>query len=53
LNLQDSAFTALDDPKAAQKLANPFAHQNWTKVLNRLVRQVHPLMNEPWLPLQR
>ena len=23
-------------------------HQNWTKILNRLVRQVNPLMNERW-----
>jgi hypothetical protein len=47
-NLQDNASTALDDPKAAQKLADSFAHRNWTKILNRLVRQVNPLMNERW-----
>jgi len=47
-NLQDNAFTALDDPHAAQRLADSFADQNWTEILNRLVRQVHPLMNEPW-----
>jgi hypothetical protein len=47
-NLQDNAFTALDDPRAAQKLANSFAHQNWTKILNRLARTVNPLMSEPW-----
>jgi hypothetical protein len=45
---QDNAFTALDDPKAAQKLADSFIRQNWPKILNRLVRQVNPLMNEPW-----
>jgi hypothetical protein len=45
---QDNAFTALDDPKAAQKLADSFVRQNWPKILNRLVRQVNPLMNEPW-----
>ena len=47
-NLQDNAFTALDNPKAAQKLADRFAHQNWTKILNRLARTVNPLMNESW-----
>ncbi len=45
---QDNAFTALDDPKAAQKLADSFVRQNGPKILNRLVRQVNPLMNEPW-----
>ncbi len=45
---QDNAFTALDDPKAAQKLADSFVRQNWPKILNRLVRQVNPLMNERW-----
>jgi hypothetical protein len=30
-NLQDNAFTALDDPQAAQELANSFAHLNWPK----------------------
>jgi hypothetical protein len=45
---QDNAFTALDDPQAAQKLADSFVRQNWPKILNRLVRQVNPLMNEPW-----
>jgi hypothetical protein len=45
---QDNAFTALDDPKAAQKLADSFVRQNWPKLLNRLVRQVNPLMNDAW-----
>jgi hypothetical protein len=47
-NLQDNAFTALDDPQAAQELADSFADLNWTKILTRLVRQVNPLMNERW-----
>jgi hypothetical protein len=46
--LQDNAFTALDDIAAAQKLADSFARQNWEKILNRLVRQVHPLLRESW-----
>jgi len=47
-NLQDNAFTALDDPKAAQELADSFVDQNWRKILNRLARQVNPLMKQPW-----
>ena len=46
--LRDNAFTALDDPEAAQKLADSFGHLNWRKILNRLVRQVNPLMKERW-----
>jgi hypothetical protein len=47
-NLQDNAFTALEDPQAAQELADSFVHLNWIKILNRLVRSVNPLMNERW-----
>ena len=47
-NLQDNAFTALEDQKAAQELADSFVHLNWIKILNRLVRSVNPLMNERW-----
>jgi hypothetical protein len=47
-NLQDNAFTALEDAEAAQKLADSFATLNWTKILDRLVRQVNPLMKERW-----
>jgi hypothetical protein len=47
-NLQDNAFTALDDPRAAQELADSFADLNWTKILRDLVRQVNPLMNQRW-----
>jgi hypothetical protein len=47
-NLQDNAFTTLDDPQAAQELADSFAHLNWPKILTRLVRQVNPLMNQRW-----
>jgi len=45
---QDNAFTALDDPQAAQMLADSFVDQNWRKILNRLVRQVNALMRQPW-----
>jgi hypothetical protein len=47
-NLQDNAFTALDDPRSAQEPADWFADLNWAKILDRLVRRVHPLMNERW-----
>jgi hypothetical protein len=47
-NLQDNAFTALDDPEAAQELADSFVNLNWTKILARLARQVNPLMVERW-----
>ena len=45
---QDNAFTALDDARAAQELADTFVDQDWRKILNRLVRQVHPLMRQRW-----
>jgi hypothetical protein len=47
-NLQDNAFTALDDPQAAQELADSFVDQNWRKILNRLVHQINPLMRQRW-----
>ena len=47
-NLQDNAFTALEDPEATQKLADSFATLNWTKILDRLIRDLHPLMKERW-----
>ncbi|MGZ3392440.1 MAG: hypothetical protein ACXVCF_23015, partial [Isosphaeraceae bacterium] len=45
---RDNAFTALDDPQAAQVLADSFVDQDWRKILHRLVRQVNPLMRQPW-----
>ena len=47
-NLQDNAFTALDDPDAAQELADSFTDLNWKKILDRLARRVNPLMFERW-----
>jgi hypothetical protein len=47
-NLRDNAFTALEDSGAAQELADSFADLNWTKILDRLARQVNPLMLERW-----
>ncbi len=45
-NLRDNAFTALDNPQTAQKLADSFAHLNWCKILDRLVRQIQPFDEE-------
>lgn len=43
---RDNAFTELDDPDAAQRLADRFAQLNWTKILNRWLHQVNPLLRE-------
>jgi hypothetical protein len=41
-NLQDNAFTALEDPEAAQELADSFTELKWTKILDRLAPRVNP-----------
>ena len=46
---KDNAFTQLDDPQKAQKLADRFAHLPWRKLLNRFARRINPLLREPWL----
>jgi hypothetical protein len=43
---QHNAFTQLDDPVQAQRLADRFAQLNWPKILNRWARQVNPLLCE-------
>ncbi len=47
-NIQDNALTALEDPQAAQELADSVVRHNWVKILNRPVRSVNLLMNERW-----
>ncbi|MDP6718972.1 MAG: hypothetical protein QGF59_10000 [Pirellulaceae bacterium] len=47
--LQDNAFTKLDDPQKAQKLADRFPHLNWVKILNGFARRVNPLLRQRWL----
>jgi hypothetical protein len=42
---QDNAFTQLDDPAAAQRIADRFAGLNWPRILDRWARQVNPLLN--------
>jgi hypothetical protein len=43
---QHNAFTQLDDPAQAQRLADRFAHLNWPKILDRWAHQVNPLLSE-------
>src|SRR5262249_4243134 len=43
---QHNAFTQLDDPDKAQRLADRFAQLDWPKILNRWARQVNPLLCE-------
>ena len=43
---QHNAFTQLDDPVKAQRLADRFAHLNWPKTLDRWARQVNPLLRD-------
>jgi hypothetical protein len=43
---QGNAFVQLDDPAAAQQLADRFAHLNWPKILDRFARKVNPLLGK-------
>jgi hypothetical protein len=43
---QHNAFTQLDDPAEAQRLADRFAQLDWPKVLDSWARQVNPLLRE-------
>jgi hypothetical protein len=45
----DNAFTQLDDPAAAQRLANRFPKLPWVKLLQRWARRVNPLLGKSWL----
>jgi hypothetical protein len=46
---QDNAFTQLDQPDVAQRLADRFPKLCWVKTLNRWARQVNPLLGQSWL----
>src|SRR5262249_6981895 len=50
---QHNAFTQLDDPAQAQRLADRFAKLDWSKILDRWAQQVNPLLSElfPGYPL--
>src|SRR5512135_3622338 len=43
---QHNAFTQLDDPAQAQRLADRFAQLKWPRILDRWARQVNPLLRE-------
>src|SRR5262245_28101785 len=45
----DNAFTQLDDPDQAQRLADRFERLPWVRQLQRWARLVNPLLAEPWL----
>jgi hypothetical protein len=48
--LRDNAFTSLENPQAAQKVADRFARLNWVKQLSKWARKVNPLLSEvEWL----
>jgi hypothetical protein len=43
---QHNAFTQLDDPVQAQRLADRFSQLDWPKILDRWARQVNPLLRD-------
>ena len=43
---QHNAFTQLDDPGKAQRIADRFAKLDWPKILDRWAKQVNPLLRE-------
>lgn len=46
---EDNAFTQLDHPDKAQRLAERFPRLPWVKILERWTRQVNPLLKQKWL----
>jgi hypothetical protein len=42
----DNAFVQLDDPVAAQRIADRYAKLPWPKILERYARQVNPLLHK-------
>jgi hypothetical protein len=45
----DNAFTQLDDTARTQSLADGFSRLNWVKILDGWIKEVNPLLKEPWL----
>ena len=43
---RDNAFTQLDDPAQAQKMADKFARLNWPRLLKRYALLVNPLLRD-------
>jgi len=50
---QDNAFTQLDSPKRAQRLADRFCRLPWIRQLARWAREFNPVLREPWLKESR
>jgi len=46
---EDNAFTQLDDPDRAQRLADQFQGLRWVRQLKRWARRVNPILREDWL----
>lgn len=46
---RDNAFTHIDSPKRAQRLADQFCRLPWIRQLNRWVRKVNPVLSQPLL----
>jgi hypothetical protein len=45
----DNAFSQLDAPHQAQKLADRFPRLPWIRILNRWTRRANPLLGQTWL----
>jgi hypothetical protein len=45
----DNAFTRLDHPEKAQRLADRFVKLPWVKILDRWARLANPLLRQSWL----
>jgi hypothetical protein len=45
----DNAFSQLDNPALAQRLADRFPHLAWVKQLDQWLRRITPVLREPWL----
>src|SRR5262249_13419247 len=46
---RDNCFTQLDDPAAAQQLADRFPKLPWVSLLSRWAERVHPVLQQDWL----
>jgi hypothetical protein len=46
---RDNAFTQLDSPQRAQRLADRFCRLPWIRQLSCWAREFNPILREPWL----
>src|SRR5436309_4015829 len=46
---RDNAFTQLDHPHQAQRLADRFPHLPWVRILQRWAQRCNPLLGQAWL----